>query len=147
MLGADVHRHDHERQLRARRHLEPTRRFFHGHRGRERPERFTHLHHGVDAVAHAGVAGVGENAAMSQSPGPELQASAIPRHHAAIRDQARGPPARLGESGEPDDVDSIGERRERRVDVRAVVARPQKRDREAHVSHVANCRRAIQGGA
>src|SRR2546421_9102388 len=25
VLGADVHRHDHERQLRARRHLEPTR--------------------------------------------------------------------------------------------------------------------------
>jgi len=60
-----VHRHDHERQLGVGRDLEPAIDLLDRHGGRERPERLPHLHHGIDAIAHLGMAGIGQDAAVS----------------------------------------------------------------------------------
>jgi len=96
----DVDRHDHERQLGLGRHLEPAIDLLDRYGWGERPERLPHFHHGVDAIAHLGMAGVGEDAPVSQRPRAELHATTIPRHDPAPRDEPGGLRAGLAERGE-----------------------------------------------
>src|SRR6266699_2223603 len=96
--------------------IEQVDRWFDEHGWRERPERLPHFHHGVDAVAHLRVAGVGEDAAVAERSRPELHAAAIPRHHPAAGDEPGGLRTGLGQGVEASDLDSIAVRAEGRVD-------------------------------
>ena len=86
-LGTDVDDADHVGKFRARRNLEPAVRFFHRTRRRKGPEGLALLYHGIDAVAHLGVPGIGQDAAIAERARSVLHASARPRDHAPVGDK------------------------------------------------------------
>src|SRR2546427_10112567 len=74
VLPADVHGHDHVRELGARGYVEPLVYLVEGYRGGEGTERFALLHHRVDPVAHARVAWIGQDAPGAERAAAELHA-------------------------------------------------------------------------
>src|SRR5256886_577382 len=127
-LRAHVHGHDHERQLGSGRHLEPAIHFLEPDGGSEQAERLAHLHHGVDAIPHVGVARVGEDAAVSEGARPELHAAAIPGDHPSRRNETRRLRTRLGPGRETRHLDTVAVRGDRRVDRLSAIARPEERN-------------------
>ena len=99
-LLAHIDDGDHVGQAGAGRDIEPAVDFLQRDGGRERPERFALLDHGVDPVAHFGMAGIGQDAAIAEGARAEFHRAAIPRQHAALRDQLGGGGAGFFQRGE-----------------------------------------------
>ena len=142
MLGSDIHGRDHVRKFSAVRDVEPFIDFSQGDRGRERTEGFAHFDHRVDAIAHFGMARVGQDAAMPQGARAEFHAAAIPADHATIRDQPRGVRAGVGKVCEVVNLDAIVKFSERLFNLRERVGRPVKGNGNARVVNT-----AVLGGA
>ncbi len=106
MLGANVGGHDHVGKLETARDFEPVLNLLEADGGREWAEGFAHFDHRVDAVAHFGVAGIGEDAAMAEGARAELHAAAVPAEDAARFDELGGFGAGFGERCEARDFDA-----------------------------------------
>ena len=128
-LGADVDDADHVGQFGARRHLKPAMRLFHRAGGREGPEGLALLDHGVDAVAHLGTPGIGQDAAIAERARAVLHAAAEPGDDAPIRNQPCRAGAGLFERVEALPLDLAVEAAKRGLDFALAVLRAQRAER------------------
>src|SRR5256885_10255198 len=125
--------HDHEWQLQTCVDLEPIVHRFACDCGRERPERFAHLHHRVDAVAHFRAPWIGEHTAMTECARAELHLPAIPRYYVTVGDQFCCLSAEFGEFVKPAYGDRGLAALERFIHFNDRVARAKKRHRRTRV--------------
>ena len=86
-LGTDVDDADHVGEFSAGLDLEPAVRLFHRAGRRKGPEGLALLYHGIDAVAHLGMPGIGQDAAIAERARTVLHAAARPRDDAAVGDE------------------------------------------------------------
>src|SRR6266404_9628498 len=114
ILLSNIDSSDHVRQLGHWRHVKPLMNLLERDGRREGAESLAHLHHGIDTITHFRTPRVRQDAAVPQSPRPELHLSAVPGDHAAVGDQPGGFRAGFGERSEAPHFDAIvklGERR------------------------------------
>ena len=109
MLLADIYGGNHVGKFGARGHVKPFIHFAQRNGGREWAKSFAHFHDGIDAIAHFGVAGVGQDTAMAQGTWPELHAAAVPTDDAPVSDQPGGFRACVREAFKRMDVDAAVE--------------------------------------
>src|SRR5262245_48109367 len=83
MLLADVHDHDHVRQLGTGFDIEPVMSLLRRHSRSKGTERLTFLNHGVDSITHFRMTRIGKNAAVSKSARPKLHPPAVPCDNAS----------------------------------------------------------------
>ena len=150
-LLADVDDGDHVGKVGAWFDAKPAINFLERDGGGEGAEGFALFDHGIDAVAHFGMAGVGEDAAVAEGARAEFHGTAVPSEDGTGGDEVGGGAAGFVEGGEGADFDLSGEGGEGLLDGLVVVGGAEEGDVHSAVGDGAifggEKKRGAEGGA
>src|ERR1035438_5945803 len=146
-LWAHIDDRDHVRQLSARRYTEPAVSLLNGTSGRKGTKGLALLDHGVDAVAHLGVAWIGEDASIAESTRAVFHAATIPGDDSTVGNETGCGGTGFFERMEAFPLDSAVEALQSGLDLGGGVARTKERCRQTVVGNWTGKRGAIECGA